>query len=123
MGCWRSARRQGRIVVFAGFTGSVDRVATLCRKEGWDVVRCDGRGFQVTKYDGSIVVDEEALDYWANLDHERVAFVAHPESGGMSLTLRESRMVVFWSNSFKPEYRAQASRAASRPLARTTQVC
>ena len=37
-----------------------------------------------------------------------MAFASHPESGGMSLTLRESRMIVFWSNSFKPEYRIQA---------------
>jgi hypothetical protein len=99
----------GRIVVFAGFTGSVDRIEKLCRREGWDVVRCDGRGWLVTKSNGTVVLDEEALDYWANLeDHARVAFVSHPESGGMSLTLRESRMVVFWSNSFKPEYRSQA---------------
>ena len=31
----------GRLVVFAGFTGSVDRVVKLCLKEKWDVVRCD----------------------------------------------------------------------------------
>jgi hypothetical protein len=100
----------GRIVIFAGFTGSVDRVAGLCRKEGWDVVRCDGRGWQVTKANGDVVLDEEALDYWADREnHPRAAFVSHPESGGMSLTLRESRMVVFWSNSFKPEYRIQAA--------------
>ncbi len=99
----------GRIVIFAGFTGSVDRVAGLCRKEGWDVVRCDGRGWLVTKQNGDTVLDEEPLDYWANLgDHPRVAFVSHPESGGMSLTLTESRMAVYWSNSFKPEYRTQS---------------
>jgi hypothetical protein len=86
----------------------VDRINNLCLKEGWDVVRCDGRGWLVTTKDGVQVTDEEALDYWANMDHPRVAFVSHPESGGMSLTLRESRMVVFWSNSFKPEYRIQA---------------
>jgi hypothetical protein len=98
----------GRIVLFAGFTGSVDRVASICRKAGWDVVRCDGRGWSVTS-GNEVVVDEEPLDYWANLEaHPRVAFVAHPESGGMSLTLRESRMVVFFSNTFKPEYRIQA---------------
>lgn len=104
----------GRIVIFAGFTGSVDRIAGLCRKEGWAVVRCDGRGFEVTtmeKNEVSVVTSggDEALAYWADLtNNPRVAFVAHPESGGMSLTLVESRMVIFWSNSFKPEYRAQA---------------
>ena len=99
----------GRIVIFAGFTGSGDHVSELCRKAGWDVVRCDGRGWQVTTRDGHVVTDEEALDYWSNLEaHGHVAFVSHPESGGMSLTLTESRMAVYWSNSFKPEYRTQS---------------
>jgi SNF2 family DNA or RNA helicase len=99
----------GRIVIFAGFTGSVDRCVGICHKEGWAVLRCDGRGFQATLEDGETVTDEESLDFWANLvAHPRVAFVAHPESGGMSLTLVEARMAVYWSNSFKPEYRVQS---------------
>jgi len=99
----------GRIVIFAGFTGSVDRVTGICRKDGWDVVRCDGRGFQVTTHDDQVVSDVDPLDYWADVENNpRVAFVAHPESDGMSLTLVEARMAVFWSNSYKPEYRAQA---------------
>jgi len=100
---------QGRIVIFAGFTGSVDRCERLCREQGWDVVKCDGRGFTVYTHDGAQVTDEEPLDYWANLEvHPRVAFVAHPESGGMSLTLTEARMAVYWSNSWKPEFRIQS---------------
>jgi len=99
----------GRIVIFAGFTGSVDRVARVCRSEGWDVVRCDGKSFATTTSDGAAVTDEEPLDYWANLEkHPRVAFVANPESGGMSLTLVEARMAVYWSNTYKPEYRSQS---------------
>jgi len=100
---------QGRIVIFAGFTGSVDRCERLCHEEGWDVVRCDGRGYHVTTHAGQIVKDEEPLDYWANFAHPRVAYVAHPESGGMSLTLTEARMAVYWSNSWKPEYRVQSA--------------
>lgn len=100
---------QGRIVIFAGFTGSVDRCERLCREQGWDVVKCDGRGFTVLTHDGAQVTDEAPLDYWANLaSHPRVAFVAHPESGGMSLTLTEARTAVYWSNSWKPEFRIQS---------------
>jgi hypothetical protein len=105
----------GRIVIFAGFTGSVDRCCNISRKEGWSVVRCDGRGYQVTLADGSVITGVEALDYWADMENNpRVAFVAHPESGGMSLTLVEARMVVYWSNSFKPEYRTQSEARVHR---------
>jgi hypothetical protein len=98
----------GRIVVFAGFTGSVDRVVKLVKKEGWSAVRCDQGNFQVLPHNDSPVT-EEPLDYWANMEmNPRVAFVANPESGGMSLTLTQSRMAVYWSNSYKPEYRTQS---------------
>ena len=98
----------GRIVIFAGFTGSVDRIVKLMKQQKWDVVRCDQGNFQVLPQDGSIV-EEQPLDYWANIEgHQHVAFVANPESGGMSLTLVESRMAVYWSNCWKPEYRIQS---------------
>jgi len=63
----------------------------------------------VTAHDGQVVSDADALDYWSDVENNpRVAFVAHPESGGMSLTLIEARTAVYWSNSFKPEYRGQS---------------
>jgi SNF2 family DNA or RNA helicase len=98
----------GRVVIFAGFTGSVDRCVRLCQEEGWHVVRCDGRGFHVTTHQNEVITGVEPLDYWADLSTPRVAFVAHPESGGMSLTLTEARMAVYWSNTWKPEYRVQS---------------
>jgi len=99
----------GRIVIFAGFTGSVDRVTKLVKKEGWSAVRCDQGNFNILPHDNEETVTEEPLDYWANVEaHPRVAFVANPESGGMSLTLVESRMAVYWSNSWKPEFRIQS---------------
>ena len=107
----------GRIVGFAGFTGAIDRMVRLAHEEGWCVVRCDGGGFQVTDHKGQVITNsgEAALRYWADLgNNPRVAFVAHPESGGLSLTLIESRMVVFWSNSFKSEFRAQSEARCHR---------
>jgi hypothetical protein len=99
---------RGRIVIFAGFTGSVDRICRLILKEKWDVVRCDEGNFQILTQNGSFV-EEEPLDFWADLErHQHVAFVANPESGGMSLTLTESRMAVYWSNTWKPEFRIQS---------------
>ncbi len=98
----------GRVVIFGGFTGTIDRCERLCREEAWHVVRCDGRGFHVTTHEGQVITDVEPLDYWADLSIPRVAFVAHPESGGMSLTLTEARMAIYWSNTWKPEYRVQS---------------
>lgn len=103
----------GRIVMFAAFTGSIDRAVKLCHKEGWSVVRLDGRGYETTDYQGKVVTGE-ALDYWSDRSNPRVAFIAHPESGGMSLTLTESRMAVFISNTNKPENRIQAEARVHR---------
>lgn len=100
---------QGRLVVFAGFTGSLDRIVKLCLKQKWSVIRVDGRGWKVWNMDGNPLMVENPLDYWADLDrNHRVVFVAHPKSGGMSLTLTESRMAVYYSNDFNPESRSQS---------------
>lgn len=93
----------GRIVIFGGFTGTLDRIQDLCERFKWEVIRCDGQGLRHTTQQ-----IDAPLDYWADRSNERVAFVANPESGGVSFTLTESSMVVFYSNSFKPEYRPQS---------------
>jgi hypothetical protein len=99
----------GRIVIFAGFQGSIDRIRGICRKAGWDIVQCDGRGWQVIDKTGSIIKTDKPLHYWSDLEHhQQVAFVAHPASGGLSLNLTESRMAVYWSNDFSPESRSQS---------------
>jgi SNF2 family DNA or RNA helicase len=108
------ANETGRIVIFAGFTGAIDRVVDICHKDGWDVVRCDGRGFKVKQRHG-LVVKAAPLDYWKDRNNERVAFVAHPESGGTSFTLVEAQTCVYWSNSFKGNARSQSEDRVHRP--------
>jgi len=71
--------------------------------------------YQVFNQDG-VNVSTLPLDYWGDLaSNSRVAFVSNPESGGMSLTLVEARMAVYWSNSWKPEYRGQSEDRIHRP--------
>jgi SNF2 family DNA or RNA helicase len=107
---------QGRMIVFAGFQGSIDRVVDICHKQQWDVVKVDGRGWKILTCDGEKPPRKvKPLDYWADLTNERVVFVAHPASGGMGLTLTEARMSVFYSNDYTPESRAQAEDRIHRP--------
>lgn len=100
---------QGRLVIFAGFTGSIDRITKLCLRQKWAVVRVDGRGWKTFDMDGTPQLQVDPLEYWADTHgNRRVAFVAHPQSGGMGLTLTEARAAVFYSNDWRPESRLQA---------------
>jgi SNF2 family DNA or RNA helicase len=106
---------QGRIVIYAAFTASIDRVVGICHAAGWDVVRCDGRGYSILRKDSSLVTDQSPLEYWANTEaYDRVAFVAYPGSG-VGQTLVEATMAVFVSNTFRPEDRFQAMERIHRP--------
>jgi hypothetical protein len=40
-----NTKTAGRIVVFAGFTASIDRVCEIVGNEGWLPIRVDGRGW------------------------------------------------------------------------------
>jgi len=103
----------GRLVIFAGFQGSIDKLVDNCKKQLWDVIRIDGRGWKIFRADGE-PDRTKPLDYWAE-SPGRAVIVAHPESGGMGLTLTEARMAVFYSNDFKPESRVQAEDRIHRP--------
>lgn len=100
----------GRLLVFAAFRGSLDRVCAICTAQNWDVLRCDGAGF---RFLGDLALDP--LEVWHDDGRRRVVFVAQPESGGQSFTFTESQQAIFWSNSHKPHYRTQAEDRIHRP--------
>lgn len=106
----------GRVLIFAGFQGSIDRIINICHKQQWNVVKVDGRGWKsLPCTDEKVPKNVKPLDYWYDSNNSRVAFVAHPASGGMGLTLTEASMAVFYSNDFTPESRAQAEDRIHRP--------
>jgi len=100
----------GRIVVFAGFTGSVDRCVQTCQDYNWETIRVDGRGWH-SRLEG------DPLDIFQDQQnkHPRVAFVGHPEAGGIGLTLTASPMIAYYSNDFKFENRVQSMDRIHRP--------
>jgi len=107
----------GRLVVWGGFTGTVDRITKIAQGEAWAVLRVDGRGYCGFNHKGETVSDTElliAMDASHPRRQEllekypRICFVGHPKAGGMALTLTASPTEVFFSNDFDGEARMQA---------------
>jgi SNF2 family DNA or RNA helicase len=104
----------GRIVVYGGFTGSVDICCDTIREVGWEVLRVDGRGWHCSI---------EGLDSLGMLKafqelrakHPKMAFVGQPGAAGMGLTLTASPSIVYYSNDFNAESRIQSEDRIHRP--------
>ncbi len=104
----------GRIIVWAGFIASVDKITKMILKEGWHVIQIDGRGALGFSPDGSEVSSEDLLiamdkshPKW-NEKYEKVAFVGNPIAGGVALTLTASPSAIYYSNSYSGESRWQS---------------
>ena len=109
----------GRLVIYAGFQASVDRVCEISLKEYWTVVRWDGRGTRITGPDGPVTADP--LDFFN--DHDgRVVFVGHPGSSGMGLNLQISPTILYYSNDFNAESRIQSEDRIHRPGCKGAQI-
>jgi SNF2 family DNA or RNA helicase len=98
----------GRLVVYGGFTGSIDRICKILEIAGWQWIRVDGRGWAtnlpIEKYDPTTLIT-----YFQDKSNtEKVAFVGHPGSAGMGLTLTASSEIVYYSNDFNGENRMQS---------------
>ena len=105
---------KGRMLCFAGYQGSVDRCMGIAHENGWTVWKLDGRASHIIEPDGTRIKGSP-LEYWRDTTNEKVVFVANPESGGMGLTLIEADTAVFYSNSFKGQYRTQGEDRIHRP--------
>jgi len=107
----------GRLIIWGGFTGTVDRLTKLVMKQGWSVLRVDGRGYCGFDHDGEPLPDSELLIAMdashprakeLREKYPRVCFIGHPKAGGMALTLTASPTEIFFSNDFDGEARMQA---------------
>ena len=106
----------GRLVVYAGFTGSVDRCTRIALKEGWTVFRMDGAGHKIIDAldDEGRTKSMKALEdclyaFQEDFDnYPKMCVVAHPKSGGIGTTFTKSPSVVYWSNSNQGEDRSQS---------------
>lgn len=96
----------GRIVIYAGFTASIDRICESVNKLGWHFIRVDGRGWTSTF---GQVDNLRMLETFQNkVDDKKIAFIGHPGSAGMGLTLTASSAIIYYSNDFNAESRIQS---------------
>jgi hypothetical protein len=98
----------GRLVVYAAFTASIDRVVEICKKYQWDVIRVDGRGWHWSGLEPKTDVEMLKIFQRQTEHANRVVFVGHPGSAGMGLTLTASPTIVYYSNDFNAESRIQS---------------
>jgi hypothetical protein len=110
----------GRLIVFAGFTGTLDRIcATVIgnKSKKWNYIRVDGRGWHsdlgINDPQRLLKIFQEERDAFPN-----VCFVGHPGSAGMGLTLTASDTIVYYSNDFNAESRIQSEDRIHRPGSR-----
>jgi hypothetical protein len=94
----------GRLVCYAGFTGSVQRCVRIFQDMEWEYIKWDGHGVQCS------VKDIDVLDLFqdAKLDYPRVGFIGQPGAAGMGLTLTASPSSFYWSNTHNAQDRIQS---------------
>lgn len=107
----------GRIVIFAGFQGSMDRITKFLLERRWTVLAVDGRGWRGITPSGEVIPKDRFLEIFQdkNREYERVAWLGQPDASGMGITLTESPTEVYFSNTFNTESRLQSEDRCHRP--------
>lgn len=96
----------GRVVVWAGFYGALDRVAAICQRKDWQIIQVDGRGWRSSI--GKIKPQEMLREFQNGDKSRKIAWIAHPGAGGTGVTLTASPVAVYYSNDFNYENRGQS---------------
>lgn len=109
----------GRMVVWAAFQASIERLTTVCTQRGWNVLRIEGRGWKVVMADPN----EEAPSVETALmcmdgshpdkdelrrKYDKFVVVANPQAGSMGITLHAAQVAIYYSNPFSGEARIQS---------------
>jgi len=100
----------GRLVVFAAFHASIDRLQEFFLKRLWTVFQVDGRGWFGITPAGERIEKSDMLRLFQDPEREmeKVVWLGHPKSSGMGITLTASPTAVYFSNSFNGEDRIQS---------------
>lgn len=95
----------GRIVIYGGFTGSIERCIQIAKRQDWEVITVvEG------VWGNSLGIADRlnALEVFQGRVDNKIAFIGHPGSAGMGLTLTASKAIAYYSNDFNGESRIQS---------------
>lgn len=106
----------GRLNVYGGFSGTLDRIVSKCHKNDWHTIRADGAGWVGMHPDGTTIpgTKEDLMRLYTGSSEDKMVFVGQPGAAGMGLTLTVSPTTFFYSNDFNAESRQQAEARGHR---------
>ena len=93
-----------RVVIYSGFTASIDRIVGICQKQGWSVIRVDkSRIWTSFNCPDPFVAFQDVEKYPQN-----IAIVANQASLKTAHTFTAANMIIYWSNTFIGDDRIQS---------------
>ena len=100
----------GRLVVYCGFTGSIERVISICQKHAWTTIRADGHKWEGRTPYGEILDNDSLINIFQEQQEKypKVVFIGQPGAAGEGLTLTASPTIIYWSNDFNGNSRMQS---------------
>lgn len=102
----------GRLVVYGGFTGTIDKITNVVKQQKWDYIRVDGRGWDCSLKGYHPL---RMLEAFQGNEHQKICFIGQPSSAGMGLNLTASPTIFYYSNDFNAESRSQSEDRIHRP--------
>jgi hypothetical protein len=123
----------GRIIIYAGFQGSLDIITEECLKKGWVVLQIDSRGWNIflplvdkdendlkgqnfeTVIGQKVDIDLCLQEMDRSSDKgvlDKLAIVANPEAGGEGNEFSASPVIIYYSNTNKGAARMQSEARA-----------
>lgn len=97
---------RNRLVIFAAFHRSIDKIERLAKEAGWLTIKLDGRGLKSEL--------EEPIKLFGSDYGGKICYIGHPKSGGVSVNLQKSDTAIFYSNDFDAAARPQAEGRINR---------
>jgi len=99
----------GRVIVYCGFQATLDKITSICIKEGWAVLKVDGRGWEALNTTATVDECLKEMDGSLNVGKiEKLAFCAQADAASEGLELSASPIIIYYSNSFSGRARMQS---------------